>query len=482
MTNEHQIFTRAIPQVIYLEEEYTYELEISGTPQYKQQGKPYGQIKVVIPYDGQKYFNRDAIKDIEYQMPSKQIHEPSKVRAGYVGLTKTSFTDLETRTDLSMHHDVLPIDALIRDERIKETNTNSLYDDCNAGQISLEYTPGWPETIPLSVKVDIFDEDSIETYLKSLSTDGTGELSSVASEIAKQVSFQQSLFFKFDIGLALPNRAAQGFNNKSPKITHMALEWPVATSHRLVRLGIGEQNNWPVIYNPENGVIEWANIPFDATGKSEGTNLYQYKIPPIHLFIDQPGELYRRKELRGEIQIEIPQPFSGLHLSYFDALGKLTKIPIEQRTNLVSKIIVNLEDCFEQKIYSPYQHIQFEGVILDQMRINDIVTLLQDQRFTCRWDNLPTARPSIQQYLIIGKRPEGTGELLLGILVEGSRFEATRESEIPGGQKFISNVETGNTTIYMRGQLRGDNKRLLHTMNEIQILLKERFRHVLTIG
>ena len=111
------------------------------------------------------------------------------------------------------------------------------------------------------------------------------------------------------------------------------------------------------------------------------------------------------------------------------------------------------------------------------MRVEDIKTLFEDQGFKHKTLELnPMTR-----YLIEGRRQEGAGELVLWMLVEGTRSQTTRQKEIPGGETFTTRLETGNMVIHLRGQLQGDSGRLVGVMNEIQTLLKERFRHVSTI-
>jgi len=259
------------------------------------------------------------------------------------------------------------------------------------------------------------------------------------------------------------------------------VEWPVATSHRSVHLLV-EGKEWPLAYNPERGVVEWKDILFKALDKAEGTDLYPYEVPVMTLLVEQPGELYRKERLKGEVRIEIPRPFSGLQVDFFDALGRRAGAHMQLYTVLLCAFEVYLEDCFERKVYSPYQHLQFEGIILDDMRIADIMTLLEDQGFKPTCGELASDTARMRRYLVMGVRQEGPEELMLWMLVEGNRFQTMRRKQIPGGQTFTTELETGNMVIYMRGQMRGDSLRLVRVMNEVQALLKERFRHVSTIG
>jgi hypothetical protein len=479
--NKRTIFARARPSVVRLTEKYTYHTDVSSNPHIARRGMPTGLVEVIIPYDGQEYFSTQAVEDIEWQMPEAWERERVTARIGHIGLTNYSNTDLEQRLDFSFHHNILPLDILVQGEGLQ--GLDSLRDDRHACRTTYDYRPEWPETTPLKLAANIYDEEVIKEVLigaEKEQNEQTTVLETVTREIAQQVGFSRSLVFAFDLELALPGRVGRAQDDQPPELVCMALEWPVATSHRLVHLIVAGEDR-PLVYNPERGVIEWGDIPFEAHGKSEGTDLYAYRTPSITLLVDQPGELYRREQLGGEVRIEIPRLFSALRLAYFSVEGWQKDADIESRTILAIDLTLYLEDLFERKMFSPYQHLQFEGVVLDEMRVTDILTLLEDQGFTPSYRKLVAERSGMQRYLVEGIRQEGPGELVLWMLVEGTRSRTTRRKQIPGGQTFTTELETGNMVIYMRGQLRRDSERLVGVMNEIQKLLKERFLHVSTI-
>jgi len=478
---EQVIFARARPSMIRLTERYAYHADVSGNPYTERRGVPTGLIEVLVPYDGQKYFNDQAVEDIERQMPDIWTRDYMGARIGHVALINYSHTDLEDRLDLSLHHNVLPLDIPVQGEGLQ--GPDGLRDDRHACRITYNYSPEWLETTPLTLTANIYDEEIIREAIIDVEREQAKQmtvLDTVTREVAQQVGFSRSLIFAFDLELALPGRVGRTQDDHPPVLTSMALEWPVATSQRSVHLLVGEEDKH-VVYNPERGVIEWGDIPFESRGKAEGTDLYTYRTPLISLLVDQPGELYRREQLGGEVQIEIPRLLSAVHLVYFGPEGRQDSADMESSTVLTANLTLYLEDLFERKTFSPYQHLQFEGVVLDEMRITDIVTLLKDQGFESHYDELPVERSQMKRYLVYGTRPEGPGKLVLWMLVEGTSSKTTREKQIPGGQTFTTTLETGNMVIYMRGQLRRDSARLVGVMNEIQMLLKERLRHVSTI-
>ena len=231
------------------------------------------------------------------------------------------------------------------------------------------------------------------------------------------------------------------------------------------------------------GVLQWGNIHFEPVEIIQGKNVLCYRTPFIELRIDEPGELYKQFELNGKVLVEIPCLLSGLQAGYFDVSGKYyPEIKIELKSLVSIEMNLLIIDSFEQRHFSPQQQLQFPELILDELRLADIVMLLKDERFTIHSNplNNETIVPK-GKHLITASRPEGADRLTLWIVVDGTPSNTTREREIPGGEVFTTDLETGNTTIYIRGQLARDGQRVVKVINQIHNRLKERFRHVRVI-
>ncbi|MBN2396482.1 MAG: hypothetical protein JXC36_08500 [Candidatus Atribacteria bacterium] len=485
MTNEI-FFARVNPQYIKITENYNYQADISANQYIEGYGSPIGKYEIPIPYDGEKYFTLQAIKDIEKQKKNAWEQNQLEARIGYISITNYSATDLDKQLSLFLQNNVIPLDIPVKNET-KLSSPEVLTNDNFICNIKQDYTPSWPDSIPLQLTVSIFDEDILSELqmsgeLENLSDD---QMKRVVDSVAQQVGFKRSLIFSFNLILALPSVIGCANDKEPPILTRMSIEWPVATSHRLVKLIISENSkdsDKPIIYDPERGVIEWGDIPFLAPNKkSEGTDLFTYQAPQMLLFIEQPGELYQQEFLKGEIEVKIPRLFSGLKIDNFLANGQKNNIEIKRETTLYTNMNIALEDCFERKTFSPYQHIQFEGVILNDMRMNDIKTLLEDQGFVADYRQFKLGDQGIERYILRSYTTKELDTLRLWMLVEGTRSKTTRRKQIPGGQTYTTEVDTGYMTIYMRGELRGYSTDLVHSMNEIQKQLKERFRHVSTI-
>lgn len=176
----------------------------------------------------------------------------------------------------------------------------------------------------------------------------------------------------------------------------------------------------------------------------------------------------------------------------------------------------HIQELFLDRYFSPYQWVCFSDLILSERRVVDVVNLLNDLHFRCyrykvvqseretdaangekvsyRQANgrLSSSTPSnekiasesekkIQNHLIYAEREEGAGKLRLWLLLEGQSAKTTREKTITGDHTFKTDYFSGTTTIYIRGQLRGDSDRVVQVISEIHAKLKERFHHVSTI-
>jgi hypothetical protein len=141
---------------------------------------------------------------------------------------------------------------------------------------------------------------------------------------------------------------------------------------------------------------------------------------------------------------------------------------------------MNLEEGLENKRYLPRQHLHFPGVVLNEMRVLDVMMLLEDKGFEIEKPNEPDSRENgeKQQYIIKANRVEGARRLEIFILIQGTNAQTTRERGITGQAKFTTRLPVGDTSIYIQGRLPGDHKRIVNTINEIQKQLKEQFRHV----
>jgi|GEM_PF-6875575 len=407
------IYARVQPQTIKVTEKYNFEINISSNPETKPLDVPTGEIEVIIPYNGDNHFTELAIADIKQQRPNIWKKESNwAARIGYLAFSHHNDIKPTERTNLNLSERALPIDVPICGQGL--VSEHDLVDTRYQCVVSESYTPpDLPIINPIDVQINIFDEESIVTndeFITVYEQDNnipTKELFEVLKEffkkdsnflvnnpdltkediaeelaniIPKQDILQDNLYLDLIVELSLP----QHIKIDSPMLTRMAIEWPVTILDRSMILKIGTTSTLDksVIYIPEQGVIEWQNVELQqSTENSSGSNLVKYNTKNMRLLIEHPGELYNKEELKGKVEIKIPQVLAWAGIDYFEANGQEGQIDIKQETIMTAELKLNLAYCFSRKMYYPYQHLQFEGVILDDMRIIDITTILKNMGF-----------------------------------------------------------------------------------------------------
>ena len=163
------IYARGCPERVTLKETYTYTRTISRNPS-TDSGTPTGQIEIVVPYDGQKFFTRDACADVEQQLGTSNPAGGVDAQIGHVLLANYDRTNIKDETDLAtiMQYDSLPIRVPVVCDAVY--TSDHLYDDQQAAQVTYTYTPSSPDIIPLNVELEITDEESFSALFEQLSS------------------------------------------------------------------------------------------------------------------------------------------------------------------------------------------------------------------------------------------------------------------------------------------------------------------------
>ena len=185
----------------------------------------------------------------------------------------------------------------------------------------------------------------------------------------------------------------------------------------------------------------------------------------MFLAIDQPGELYQQGTLDARIEAEIEgELLSGLEARLYDGVGAFSETQPKHSTILMTDVRLYLEDTFARRTLSPYQHLYFDEVIPDDIRVVDIKTALVDRGF--RVKDVTLARPDGQlRHFIRAQRPEGPETMELWLFLQGKRYQTERQRRVPGGQTYTSTFESGELMVYIRGELAQDSRGLTHEMN-----------------
>jgi hypothetical protein len=475
---EKTIYARANPASVQLQESYYFEKKISRNPHIgpDEHQPPAGKIEIIVPYDGDQFFTRQAYNDVMKQLSSKVPDNNIEAQIGHLSLMNYDRTNLREVLDLNKRYGTFPIAIPILGKGI--SSIEQLYSDRLQSTITFDYMPDLPDFSPIDVNLELWDEATL-SGMGPENPEADKQLAKVAEEITQQVNFHHNLLIKSRLWIDLPSHLVQ--EDVQPRIIQMSLKWPTITSFRGLQLRIGSPlgKEVHVIYNPETRCLEWGHIPMNVDPQFSRTGAKTFFADPMYLFTDYPGELYQQLCLEGHVEIEIPGLLlSGTQARLFNAIGEQT---IKSEPKTVSRVNVKfeliLDEAFNRRKLSPYQHLYFDEVIPDEMRVADIKTAIADRGFRIVQDKSLAQHDDIR-YFIKAIRPEGPDTMELSMLIEGRRQEAERETQLKGGQKFKSNTESGYLRVYIRGELHGNSQRLTQEMNAFQTALHERFERL----
>ncbi|HLO31723.1 MAG TPA: hypothetical protein VK249_21400 [Anaerolineales bacterium] len=467
---EKIIYARAKPASVKISEAYFFEKTLSRNPFIGHDQSPVGKIEILMPYDGDQYFTRQAYRDVKKQLNTKAPLDSQEARFGHLAFTDYEKTNLRQVLGLSNRYDSLPLSIPILGQGI--TRIEQLYDDTYTSKITFKYAPNWPNGWPIDILLELWDEETLNSGAEDQ------QLAQVAEQINKQINFLPSLLIKTRLLLDLPSHIVR--EGMQPRLTQISLQWPAFTSFRGVHLGIGptptEENR--VMYNPQTRSLEWGNLPMKLILEESSAALKVFGTEWNSLLIDYPGELYRKPSIEGQASIEIPGfLLSGTQVRLFGATGELVK---DVQPNAVSYLNIKfkllLDEAFAKRKRSPYQHLYFDEVVPDKMRIADIKTAIADRGFRILPDK-SLEEPGIR-YFIKAERSDGPDKMELSIFIEGTLQGAERETQVKGGQTFKSSTESGDLKVYIRGEMHGNSQRLTQEMNALHASLHERFERL----
>lgn len=513
--NKHQYTERLIlPSHIRLTETYQYELSINLQPHNKLLHRPVGFVDLIVP-------------DEDWRNLSNQSPEHDTL----IAIIRYERTDLDAHlSQYKLEGPFLPLHQIF-----KQALSSPLIDHERSNlphRIRIPYSPDPPKEPVINLNVLIFDEvtvikqEHIYTFLTKVRQGQTAkdglENDATFAEVLLEIlvekrGFLSELTIEFDLSLNLPNISSEDFANEYPVLSHMSLSWPINLPRHQVYLETDKINKHlpnattkerhDVLFDPKNNWLIWRGMIFGREPKRSKEETPLYRLPRMQLKINNPVELQRQWNinanvpnalndiLSGKITIEFPgYLLSGLKFDYSKKRSKLkTAIYLESFTKIQADFTILAQNIFTQRTFSPYQFLQFPNVVLSDMRLADIMLLLQDMRFDTVRINFPASlqrldiennqenRTNIRRHLIVAQKSIGGKNMTLWLIVEGFPSGTVREREIPGNEKFSTALQTGSMTIHLRGEINQEQDTLVATMTEIHDKLKERFRHVNTI-
>jgi hypothetical protein len=495
------VYARAMLERAEITERYYVEQEISknrsialsGNPRAEQDDEPPGRIEMSIPFDGNDYFTQQAYKDVARRLAHLERRR-RMATIGHLLLRDDEKTSLRTSLSLNDRYGAVPV-------RIPVTQADGslapLTADRKACRIRYDYEPEPPGIVPIELEIMLYDPDSLDLPTVDL-MNGRGKryVDDVIKRIRQQVSFKSELLLRVVVRLLLPVK--KGYPRLEPFVARVSVGWPTVTSLQTLSLHFGEGptaatpdglKEAQVRYNPVKRRLEWEQVPMAwvKTNPADGDeSIRSYLSADMLLSIRHPGELYEQPSLEVHAEAEVPgYLLSGLEARLYDATGRPQKLQPTLTTRVSSEVRLVLDDAFARRDFSPFQHLVFDEIIPDDMRIADIITALNDAGFT-----VSRVRPEHQghevdaetgslNWFLAARRREGPDDMNLWIFVEGRRHRTKRETVVHGGGvTHRTTLDSGELNVFMRGTLAGDHKELAREMNALQQALRERYDRV----
>lgn len=502
------VFARANTESVWLAEHYGFREEISKNPSQGRDGQPVGKIRVEVPLDGDRYFTRQAVGDVA--RTGRGPGQDDSALIGHLLLSGFEQTDLGVGAGLNSSFGAIPLRVPLPSGP-NGVDLSGLSADRASCVIEHVYQPV-SDGVSVKVLVDLLDPDGVDLLnqtqigpemrklfedhpsadkiagrvrqlvrqaAKGASGDAQMVVQDITRQITQQVSFRSYLQLRLTVQLILP--AAVRAAEPQPLISKVSLHWPTLTSMRALHLetGGGEDSS-SVRYNPNTRSIEWTGaamrpLPDDGDPSTPRT----YRSATMVLKIDQPGELYEADSLSGKVEIWIPGVLlSGTRARLYDATGALRRNydPPTVGSTVSDAFELILDDAFARRVLTPFQHLYFDGVIPDPMRIADVKTELENRGFDVVDTPLESGGPGSPalRHFLMATRSEGPDPLELWIYLEGRHQETERQSR-RGETQYTTKLSSGELKMFVRGSLPGSSHALVLEMNSLQQGLRDRF-------
>jgi hypothetical protein len=490
------IRARARLESAKIEERYRYSQEISLNAEVHAVGEPAGLIKLVLPYDGDKYFTRQAYQDVASARHSGASPADEAI-VGFLALTDYEKTGLEVPLGLQANFGSVPVSVRLPSPPAPG-EADQLIADGSACVISQEYQPEAPKIVPVHIDIELDDPDTAESSgaarRRHIAADGVPgvaerrEARAVVIERSpeRQFDFEPDLWLRVTVLLHFPRIQIDGMKAEVSKVF---ISWPTHTS--LSSLALRADGQAQLRYNPEQehrghkGGLEWSGVPMalerpepvaEEAHSSQGAEdeIATLSSGEMTLSISKPGELYRQEKLSGWVEVTLDRLLSGMDARLYDAAGKQChprRPDMKLKSIVTAEFSLQLYDAFARRTMSPYQWLYFDEVIPSEMRIDDIMMALRNRGFAV---NDPRS-VSPETWRIDADRVHGPDRLRLALHIRGARYKAKRERSVQGGMTYRTSVDSGEMRIFVYGSLRAESKPVVREINALRRALRERF-------
>jgi hypothetical protein len=260
------VYARAKPETVSIVETYSYLQEISRNRdlQADQSRPPTGRVRIVLPYDGDHYFTRQASSDVSAQLPSDHT-DPTEALVGHVVLTNYGRADLGHGGNRNGRFTALPIRVPVSGGGLPR-GYDHLIGDRASCVLTHDYRPdpNQPEILPVTVSITLLDPDS-DDFLE-IARLGDADPDELKARLPVLRTFEPYLELRVKIQV----HVAGGSPDLRPEVSLVSIDWPKMTSLSSFRLWVSGRD-FPIRYNLASHSLEWRDVPLRATRKKDGT-------------------------------------------------------------------------------------------------------------------------------------------------------------------------------------------------------------------
>jgi hypothetical protein len=466
MTGDGPRFALVVPETVEAVETYRCQQEICRNPSLAVlEGEARGEVWVVAPLEG--------LEGIDLSDAG------GGVRIGHLVLHGTERTDLDRVLPEANRFGALPL-VLAAGPEAPRAGLRS------AVVLGVEYTPEVPEIPPLEVRMDLMDADAADGEWVDLGhREPPAEPGRLKSFMRGRSERDRGLLLGVEVRVGLPRERLEEALGEPSLRAEVELRWPIVPAPESACLRWIEAakegdtepaqrlRSIPVPYDPLHRSLRWPRLELTKEGGgATDCDFAFFSSKKRFLLIDRAEDLAGRTELEARVEVVISNLLlSGLQVRSFRADGHLDQeSQVACTTRIVSDVSLILDDAVRCWRRSPVQHLHFENVILDEMRVQDVRMSLQDMGFEVQGGR--TVALGGGGYLVRAHRAEGAERLWLWVYLTGDRSTTERKTEL-GGQTYTTQVRSGDVEVTIRGQLNGDPRPVLEDIHS----LHERLRH-----
>src|SRR6266566_9108959 len=150
------IFARALPEKAKVIETYEVDQVISVNPRRTRGKQHTGRIEITVPYDGLRYFTRQAARDVRRGRPESRPAADPDATIGHLLLAEHDHVEsLPAGVRMRAEYGVIPISVPL-------LGTEDLTAGRKASVITHEYQPRDPEIIPAGLEITVMDPDAVD--------------------------------------------------------------------------------------------------------------------------------------------------------------------------------------------------------------------------------------------------------------------------------------------------------------------------------